>query len=369
MRLSITQKKVGILTFHFSNHNYGAVLQTFASFLILKKLGYNPQIINLLASQRKNILSKIKAFVLSLVEASYNFEEFRKTNLVLTKKIYSLSELKRTNSDFDIFYVGSDQVWRQSMAKDLLPHYFLDFVDNDKIRMSYAASFGTSHWEGSEKDTDYIKSLLAKFHSVSVREEEGVDICCNIFNIKAHHVLDPTLLLNENDYYKIYKNKNEFTYKIKSYVGYYMLTDRNCKSIISIIAQKQLKMRICNLYKRKVNILGVRLFRYRKVGSWLIGIKKSSFIITDSFHCMIFAIIFRKEFVCLPNERGGIPRIKNILKVIGLEDRYCESETPDFNFFFLKRINYNSVSSKLELLKIDSMNFLKKALVNNNPKN
>lgn len=162
-------KKVGILTFHFSNHNYGAVLQAFASYVILKKYGYSPTIINLLPVKDNTI----KSFFKSFLTGSIKFELFRKRYLKQTRKIFTLENLRKLNEYFDIFYVGSDQIWRPSMAKSLLEHYFLDFVDEEKIKISYAVSFGINEWNEDEKLTNSIKYLISRFDKVLVREIQG----------------------------------------------------------------------------------------------------------------------------------------------------------------------------------------------------
>ncbi|HDQ15473.1 MAG TPA: polysaccharide pyruvyl transferase family protein, partial [Bacteroidetes bacterium] len=209
------KKRVGILTFHFSRHNYGAVLQTYASFNILKKLGYEPKIINLLPrnSPRRRIYS--------IIVREGVFEKFRKRHLSLTNKYYSGSDLSELNKMFDVFYVGSDQVWRPSMAGGLLPHYYLDFADDEKLKMTYAVSFGTSQWEGTDEQNEILRPLIKRFNHISVRESEGVEICDKIFNVKAVHVLDPTLLLDENDYSPILNEFKKVIFKDNKYIGVY----------------------------------------------------------------------------------------------------------------------------------------------------
>ena len=139
--------KIGILTNHFSINNYGAVLQTYASFQVLKKLNHEPQVINLLPGKRQTFKSKLKQFIKLYLFNNIRFEQFKKKHLNLTEPFYSNENLHKLNSRFDAFYVGSDQVWRASMSKERLIHYFLDFAANEKIKVAYAASFGISKWE------------------------------------------------------------------------------------------------------------------------------------------------------------------------------------------------------------------------------
>jgi hypothetical protein len=352
-------QKVGILTFHFSNHNYGAVLQAYASYIALKKLGYEPQIINLVPR------SKLKQKIYSIIKRSGVFEKFRNRYLSLTEKFYPDSDLSTLNNMFDTFYVGSDQVWRPSMAGKLLQHYYLDFADDNKIKVAYAASFGTSHWEGSDETTEIIRPLIKRFDSISVRETEGVEICDKIFNVKATHALDPTLLLDENDYSTIFDKNKSNLFKRDKYIGIYLLRDRTCKTEVPLRATEQIGLPSVNLYGDTIDIVGLEIMRFRKVEKWLHGIKNASFIVTDSYHCMIFSIIFRKNFVCLPNERGGVARIKSLLRLLGLEDRYCDSKEPDFEFYSSKETDYDPVHERLKSLQDQSYVYLNKALTMN----
>ena len=115
-------------------------------------------------------------------------------------------------SDYDAIVVGSDQIWRTIYAKMFLqstPAAFLDFAKGWNIkRIAYAASFGTDEWEYSENDTKVCCQLIRKFDAVSVRENSGVDVCSkHLLYDKAVHVIDPTMLLDANDYHSLFVDK------------------------------------------------------------------------------------------------------------------------------------------------------------------
>lgn len=354
------KKRIGILTFHFSNHNYGAVLQTFASYSFLVKLGYKVKIINLRPTL--SIILAIKLFIIKIIRGAYIFDRFRNRYLDQTKKIHTTNQLSSLNNMFDIFYVGSDQVWRPSMANKLLKHYFLDFVDNTKLKISYAASFGVTEWISDELSKETVTSLLSRFNAISVREEEGVSMCLDNFNTLAVNVIDPTLLLMKEDYFKVMEKDKVFPKTDDNYIAYYMLTDRNCNGIIIKHLSDQLKNPVYNLYKERYRLFGRIQFRYRRVETWLAGLYHCSFLVTDSYHGLLFAIIFKKNFVCLPNARGGVSRIKNITKALGIEDRFCESKIPDFDYYYNHPVDFHAVYLKLEALRKQSKLFLLNAL-------
>lgn len=357
-----TGKRIGILTFHFSKNNFGAVLQTYASYSILKKIGYSPVVINLLPHKNNTSFSYlISKLISSIINRSNNFDRFRKKYLTLTKKVYSYEDCKKLNQSIDAFYVGSDQIWRPSMAGKRLFRYFLDFADETKLKISYAASFGSSSWEGTEKEKQTVANLLKRFSAISVREDVGVELCRNEFSVKAKHVLDPTLLLTQNDLEVIESVQINKLKAGQKYVGFYLLDDVKGSEKIPELIRTQLKMEAFNLYGENRKLPGRTVFQYGTVGRWLSGMKNSILVVTDSFHCIIFSIIYRRDFVCLKNEKKGASRIISLLSALNLEDRYLTEADIDFAKY-LKPINYDAVNARLEVLQKDSYDFLISAL-------
>lgn len=356
------EEKIGILTFHFSTNNFGAVLQTYASYSILRKKGYSPVVINLLPEKNNTSISYlISAFSSLFINHSINFDRFRGKYLTLTKKVYSYEDCKKLNQLIDIFYVGSDQVWRPSMARNRLLRYFLDFADETKRKISYAASFGSNSWDGTEKEKQIAAILLKRFSAISVREDSGKKLCRDEFNIEAKHVLDPTLLLTQKEYETIESVLINKLMSGRRYAAFYLLNDVKGFDRIPKLIKAQLNIDVFNLYGKNKKLLGHTFFQYGTVGRWLAGIKNSLLVVTDSYHCIIFSIIYRKNFVCLPNEKKGPSRIISLLKSLELEDRYFTDTNIDFTKFLIP-INYEEVYARLEIQQKDSLNFLMSAL-------
>ena len=102
-------------------------------------------------------------------------------------------------------------------------------------------------------------------------------------------------------------------------------------------------------------------FQFGTIGRWLAGIKNSILVVTDSYHCIIFSIVYRRNFVCLANEKKGASRIESLLNSLEVEDRYFTDT--DISFAkFLKPINYDEVYAKLGIQQKTSLNFLISAL-------
>lgn len=352
--------KIGILTFQWaSNRNFGASLQSYAHYTMIKKMGLNIEILNF----KRNKLStcqKIKFYL----ERGKNFEKYNNKFLNLTKETYSIEELKELNKKFDIFIVGSDQVWRYKYLKEKIKHYFFDFVDDNKKKIAYAASFGVDYWEGDQKLTEDIKSLIKRFDHISVREESGINICKNTFGIdNVVCVLDPTLMISKEDYQPILDDWKDKSHLKKKYIAHMLLDDtKELKKESQNIAD-YLKSDINYIKGKSFKIFGKEITFYNKVSQWLTYLKDAELVITDSFHCTVFSLIFHKKFVVVANKTRGIARLETLLSKVGLQDRLFTDIKDVLKSGILdKEIDYNEVDKKLEVHRKYSMDFLKKAL-------
>lgn len=376
---------VGIINFQYSNHNYGAVLQAaaLAHFLnskgvAVKHIDYNSEV----KKQKKGFLYLIKLLLRKIglvnfikrilgkkviikheVDNDQVFELFRQKWIARTKRINNLCDING-GAEFDAVIVGSDQVWRPTMYSNLLDYkaYFLGDINNNVRKISYAASFGIDKWEIHDVEINKeIKSYISRFSAISVREVSGKDICKKIFNVNACFVLDPTLLVGVDFFNKIIAEEVSEESAIAPVVYYKLDVDsvflKNIDKLGSMKAKK-----IENIYYKSNN----SGFEYFSVASWLSNIKNSELVITDSFHCICFAILFKKEFLCCVNESRGLSRLQNILGLLGLEDRICSS-SEDFyeKLKNIKQINYHLVDQRLQEQRFHSERFLLNSLLAN----
>ncbi|EHO82830.1 polysaccharide pyruvyl transferase family protein [Fusobacterium ulcerans] len=351
------EKKVGILTFHFpDNKNFGASLQSFAVLTMIKKIYRNTQIIDYSYTKFK-LKHKIKLLI-----QGKGFLDYNKKFLKLTSKCKNFKELRKLNENFDIFIVGSDQVWR-SLGK-YTPIYFFNFVNNEKRKISYSASFGVDYWEDKTEITTEVKKLIKRFDYISVREKSGVKICNEIFEVTAKVVLDPTLMLEKEEYNIIleeYKNKGHLKNK---YVAYMVLDEEKNLNNLGNDISKKLNIPVLNIKGKILKFFNKEMFIYNKVSQWLTYLKDSEMVITDSFHCTVFAIIFNKNFIVIANKKRGISRLENLLSELGLEERLIYNlEEVSKNNILNKEINYEIIKEKLNILRKESFEFLKIALL------
>lgn len=355
-------KKVGILTFHHpENRNFGASLQSYACMKMVEKRYISTKIINYTAV---DFNYSFKGKIILNLECK-TFREYNRKFLNLTSKVKS-EELQRLNNEIDIFIVGSDQVWRPTWAGEncINPHFYFDFVNKEKKKIAYAASFGVDKWNGDKNLTEEIKPLVKNFNYISVREESGIDICKNIFGIdNAACVLDPTLMISKEDYQPILDDWQDKSHLKKKYIAHMLLDDTEELKKESQNIADYLRADINYIKGKEKRFLWRKYFSYNKVSQWLTYLKDAELVITDSFHCTVFSLIFHKKFVVVANPGRGIARLETLLGKVGLKDRFFTNIEDVMKSGILdKEIDYNEVDKKLEVHRKYSMEFLEKAL-------
>ena len=339
------RKNVGILTFHYSVNNFGAVIQSLAVSRLIESFGFNPIIIN--------YRPKILGFFPNLIYfinyiLGYNFQKFRSIHLkCLTNKIKSDEDFIKLNSSIDVFTVGSDQVWRYRNDYSVLSKYYLDFVSLEKKKIAIAVSFGKDIWDGPLTHVNKLKKLVKEFDFISVREESGIRIVEELFDSKATRILDPTLLVDKSIYYNLIKSSNlDINVPFLSF----MLLDYNYESELNVksFAKKN--------FLQFIHIKGFRLAKnpdfwiYNRIEDWLNYLSKSSLVITDSFHCVVFCLIFKVPFICLINDNRGNSRLFNLLGICKLEHRVVSSlDLKTIDKIYTEKIDYDSVWHSLDV--------------------
>lgn len=350
--------KIALLTFHYQN-NYGAVLQTLATIKYLESIGHKVTLIDLVRSPKSKTARYIYQNILH-----HNFKLFRKQYFkpYYSTQYYADANLEHLEKQFDAFVVGSDQVWRIKYTKAFGYRYFLDFVKTKK-KIAYASSFGVSFWDQDDQTKQEVSTLLNKFNAVAVREDSGVALCKNVLHVDAVKVVDPTLLL-PNSFYLELAQKGK--HQLSEHFGVHFFLDNYSKNQLAFIdryaAEKGIEIINNGIPKFKFNGGSIDVFP-RKVEKWLYTLSQSQFIITESFHCIVFALIFKKPFVCLLNERRGVARIESLLKVLNLEHlmlHYNEASTEKLQKLLESPIDFKEIEQILEQQITFSKNFLLK---------
>jgi hypothetical protein len=338
--------KIAILTQPLSK-NYGGIIQAYALQQVLIDEGHDVITIDrkkpnaskfdlflfVLSRTFKTILGKRKAPI--FFERCYKIIygetlRFLSQRMSVSHTITSTQCLKDyfEKQQFDAVIVGSDQVWRIDMSPEI-ENFFFDFLEGTDIkRLSYAASFGLSKWIMPEDKTTRCRELVQKFNAVSVREKDGVTLCEKHLNTNAHWVCDPTLLLNEEHYRKLL---SEHTTKVTGELFYYLLDKGEAKQglVNKVASQLDLKTFTCYPKRYYLDTMGDDINDYilPPIEQWLNSFANAKVVITDSFHGVIFSIIFKKPFLVFINESRGASRFLSLLKVADFENRIIKDES------------------------------------------
>ncbi len=375
--------KIGILT-HPLLRNYGGILQNYALQKILIELGHEVYTINI--GKKKPVTNWIRQYIVYVIKlllgrsvappltikqqniVMQHTQRFVRNNINTTIPLLWVNENIQKRYRFDTYIVGSDQVWRPSFVKRIEDMFF-DFIKEEDVkRIAFAASFGVDEWLFTKKQENNCSKLAKKFDAISVREDSGLFLCENYFNVQANHILDPTLLLNRYDYEKLIGDV--YDDKSTQLTSYILDLSDNKKQIIEHVANKlNLKIDFIgnpNSQKQDISYLE-RIIP--PVEMWLDGFRKAKFVVTDSFHGVVFSLIFNKPFLCIGNKRRGMTRFNSLLKTFDLEDRLIspDNNQPDSIIYKIDNIIQTKIDfERIQLIinneKNKSINFLKEAL-------
>jgi len=379
--------KIGILTQPLVR-NYGGILQAYALQIVLKRMGNEVLIIDMhykknwfLESFKSTIKIILNSLGLKLNKKQFiinpnlkQFNEIYKNNGFFINK--SINKTKRINHiknytdiaeyGFEAIIVGSDQVWRPEFSPNM-PNYFLDFLKEIKgvKRISYAASFGVDYWKFNETETKTYSKLVQNFDAVSVREDSAIELCKKNMNVNATLVLDPTLLLSVDDYEKLI-DKEECSVHNNSLFCYVLDDAPDKKAIVEFLSMElnlipnSIDMK---LKYKSINKIDVDKSVYPSIGNWINGFKNSEYVVTDSFHGMVFSILFNKPFVVIGNVDRGMSRFTSLLKLLQLESRLVFSLDQLSTDKINEPIDYIAVNEIITKEKKKSMEFLAAALI------
>jgi hypothetical protein len=365
-------------------NNYGSILQYYALQEYLRKLGhkaywirFNPIKTTMKNTDKYTVIFNFRKIISRLIRClkyrnnkyftqlrntcSNNFDVFMKKYLNLSSYEYvSWKEILENPPDADVYITGSDQVWL-----GLNKANYLEFVPAGKKKYSYGASFGKIDF--TREDYTAISPMLKKFDKISVREKEGISICQKAGRNDAVQVVDPTLLLPKEHYLDLTKESDSsFNRKEKNpFVFSYFLNINSSSNVhwnsIRLFAKKK------SLNLKVVPVQGAEFIFPKKFVfmpppvEWLKLIEGATYVITNSFHGTLFAVIFEKPFlVILQSGETSVQncRFLSLLKFLGLESRLVQGDDIDFEKRMSIPINWEKVNQQKGLLVENSKKFI-----------
>lgn len=363
--------KIGILTFHCA-HNYGAMLQAYASNQYLNQLGHDCKIIDyrpeyiyslddfnffrqwssyrgkgdgLIISSLK-VLRDIKRYLFR-TKKWHLYNNFFNNYLRLTNRV---TKENLCSLPFDVVICGSDQIWNSHYTQGLQGVYFLDFVSNNTKKIAYAASNGKDIFP--ENEDELVKNYLQGFHKIMVREKGLADYIKREYKLTASSVCDPVFLLSNLEWASLALKPKQSKYLL---IYTFDEDELIYETALQIAKEKSLKI-IKISSPVRFDFKGITCDANVGPLEFLGYILHADYICTSSFHACAFSIIFNKQFLCFPHKKFGV-RTENLLtnlqltqqNVLCYEDGITKSR---------KEIDYKTINPLLSVYITTSQNQL-----------
>lgn len=362
--------KIGILTYHRSQ-NYGALLQAVALRKVLASMGHDVSFIDYWPDYHKKLykvidweLLRMPNGVMSLYfllrslrlygprkRRSDAFEAFISRYILPDALPYAKEPF------YDVVVYGSDQIWRKQdgLGGVFNPVYFGNNILSAKRSISYAASMGIIH--SGEEDKRFLKDRLSRFSDVLVREEslKGLlDDCGTASSV----VLDPTLLLQAEDWKKMFDLKPEAE---SDYLLFYDLqTDSIGYSVVKeYAARKNLRIKVIKGEPHIKKEDGIEYIDSADPEKFVRLFYNAKAVITSSYHGLVFSLLFNKEFFTVFTVNSD--RAKSLLTRLSLTDRMLPPHAdsiPD-----CAPIDYGKANAALQGARRESLRKLSEALL------
>lgn len=389
-------KKVGIVSCYFQ-HNYGSMLQAYATQMVLDKLGYDNETIDVSGFKNEIRNAKIKYFIKASLTSDIlvsklgmamnvvrkklskneygklsklrneKFDDFYKKNFRLSETFVSKKELgERCKDKYSSVLVGSDQLWLPgNIAAD---YYTLNFVPEEVNSIAYATSFGQSTLpkDSSKKASVFLK----KINHIGVREESGKDLVKQLADRDVSVVCDPTLLFTGDEWMSI---QQEEAIVKKPYILCYFLGNNPPHREFAKRLKEETGCKIVALthldefVKCDENYADETPYDVNPA-DFLNLIRNATYVCTDSFHCSVFSVLYKKKFFTFKRyeratKQSTNSRLDTLFGSLGINGRMM-SGNADVKEAMSREIDYDKVHSRLSEVRQMSYEYLEKALMN-----
>lgn len=353
------RKTAGVITFH-NYDNYGAILQSYALQKWLRKLGLDTEIIDydcayishpfsLNTLKKKGLFNYIYGAIghICYIPRSFRCNQFRK-NLQYSKALTS-DNRDEMGQKYDAYIAGSDQIWDYKLT-DFDRTYFLDFVKEGHKKFSYAASIGENLPPENIRGT--YRDLLKSFNKIIVRESYGADVVEELTGSRPETACDPTLLLDGNAWAKLAIPPRTN----KKYILVYQLGIS--KELVNFVKklQSETGLKVIYIPFPLVGLMKCNIKLFIGPREWLGLFHDAEYVVSDSFHGIVFAMQFHKKFFGMTKGHHRNKRVEELLQLTGLENRTIESSADQI---LTTEIDYDYADRQLKQYRQTSLKQLK----------
>lgn len=385
-------KPIGLVTCYF-HHNYGSMLQAYATEMIMQQMGLPFQTIackapinymqenkilyiikKLLIADWKMRLGKMKIerakkenpmFAKNWEIRNKAFDQFAETFFHVSPYCKNREELTKMAENYSAFLVGSDQLWRTDSVEH--GYYTLEWVPGHIRKIAYSTSIGVKEvpWFQVEKN----KRFMNRFDHIALREQSACDLVYKLTGRKVPVVLDPTLLFTGDQWLGIQQREPLTNGK---YIFCYLLGDNPSQRKFIKRVKEKTGYKIVALQQLDDYISSDEGFAdeapYVGPCEFLNYIRNAEYVFTDSFHCSVFSILYKKNFFTFSRFAEGAKqstntRIDNLLHITGLEDRRMTKDKSVEDVISYKG-SFDGVDARLNAYRKSSMDYLHNALKN-----
>lgn len=365
--------KISLITMHYV-HNYGSVLQTFATQFLFKRAGYEIETVDYIREnckkenkaaeyreklKKRNIIWSfpiINSLILLRHKLQIHrleniFGRFVREHIHLSKPYETADDLMNDPPIADIYCTGSDQMWNSIWNAGILPEYFLAYAPEGKKRVAFATSFGRTELDKNE--LEITKAFIQKYDAISVREKSALSLLEQMGYSSGVHILDPTLIMSADEWESQLDIPSQ---KGTRYVLIYGLNNNVELEKFALKIAKDNALRLINISRSpRAYFRPGKVVRFPRVEEFLSLIKNADYIVTDSFHGTIFSLNFGKQvFVFYPDRFST--RLQSILSLTGQEQRVVNDSNQDWQT--IKPIDYSRVNDILENERKKALRFI-----------
>ena len=344
----------------WGHENFGGCLTYFALNKAIRKMGFSV----LMIQEAKGLSGRY------IIPDNCIAMSFAKNNYDCSPQV-DASELQLFNSVCDAFIIGGDQVWNNSIHF-VKEDCFLNFVDENKTKISYSSSFGSAKHNPSESFVNTASRLLRRFDYLSVREDYAVDIAKRTYNVDAIEVIDAVFLLEQADYLSVAKHA-DYKFQDEFLFAFILNPTKEKRQQIEYIAKKLNLSIICapdaaSAYHKSFYEIfkGIKTLTPLSVENFIGAYSKAKYVVTDSFHGTCMSFIFRKPFSVYYNELRGIDRFISLMNILKLESRRIYESLDNEAILNDKNIecsiDWSAAEKNVDVLKHKSWQWLESAI-------
>lgn len=288
-------------------------------------------------------------------------ENYKKFNRFYHER-FDRSSIKYTSRNFNSvvdnenlsgFICGSDTIFCIDEFGGFDDGYYANYPIMQGRSVAYAVSFGDSHFSDADRGT--LSNRIRNFKAIGIREDgEDLSYVKTHADIPVEQVIDPTLLLTSIDYDTLARPRLEKDRYLLLYSRRYNAT---MEQYAEEVAQKN-KWKIVEISLRATNASkpNRRMFYDAGVEEFLSLVKNAEYVVTNSYHGMIFSIQYKKPVIVFTREQSD-SKISYLASLLGMTERVVETVDEKINDS-VDSVDYDTVFSKIETHRMQSINFL-----------